>query len=137
MDGYLIRRRRHDSGRRFYSVFDLLKLCVMQALVMAGVRPEIAAEAPALVDGLMTSADLAAFNQRKLPTHQLMFIRLGESLEVAHFRSLSGARTPFDSADEALAARSGVCGLLVDWPCIAGHVFAEVEEIEKRMGRNP
>jgi hypothetical protein len=95
-DGCLIRNRQaQQTLRRYYSVLDLLKLSVMQELVRTGMRPEVAAESPALIEAVLSGEDLNALEHGRIPSHPLLFAKVAdESLDLAYFVSLSGCGSP-------------------------------------------
>jgi hypothetical protein len=135
-DGVLIRQSsRQTTLRRYYSTLDLLKLSVMQELVTLGMRVEVAAEAPALIEAVLAGEDRDTLEHGKVPAYPIMFVPRDESLELIYYHSLSGARSPCASAEEALTQISVYAGLLVDWPAIVKRVLGELEEIDGKMGR--
>lgn len=137
-DGCLIRQKQHSCGRRFYSVLDLLKLSAMAELVELGMRVEVAAQAPALIEVMVLAGeDRDALERGKLPECPLLFAKTsGDELELAYFVSRSGAQSPWASAEIALSEGPVCAGILIDWPGLVGRVFEDLKLIDRLMGRS-
>lgn len=129
LDGRLIAlRSRRKTGRASwrYSVLDCLKLATMHTLVTQGVRVEIAAQAPAALEGALSARDRDEL-LRTLPKHAIAFALVDGELELLWFKSESGFSCLFDTPEEALRESGAMAGFLVDWPALVEGVLAELE----------
>jgi len=134
----LEKRKRREGGnnpRRLYSTLDLIKLSVMATLIRQGMGTEFAAQAPALIESILSGEDIEALERGEISRHPVAFVVEEDRLEVCWFRSKSMHPGFYDSPVEAIAAGNTGGGFLLDWTAVVMNVFDELEAIEKGGNR--
>lgn len=136
LDGQFIaikcRRKTGRSSWR-YSILDILKLSLMQVLVAQGVRPEIASQAPAALEGALSVRNRGEL-LRTTPEDPIAFGLTEDGLELVWFRSKAGFNCSFETPLEALRYSNLMACFLIDWPVLVKGVLGELEEFDESHG---